>query len=190
MNTPAHIVLNMICLGRQDTTGILAPVIIGAILPDAPMFVFYFVERVIKGTPESSIWRDAYYQTGWQNFIDCFNSIPLIMGGAIIALWLSSKMGLVLLASMALHVLGDLPLHHYDAHRHFFPLSNWRFHSPISYWDPAFHGDLVTRLEILMVIVSCVVLLLMYQSVPARFTVGAVGMSYVAFFIYAFMVWI
>ncbi|MBE7380392.1 MAG: hypothetical protein F6J95_003145 [Leptolyngbya sp. SIO1E4] len=189
MNTPAHVVLNMLCLGRQDTPGVIAAVIFGAILPDAPIFAFYFIERLIKGTPEGTIWREAYYLQGWQNFIDVFNSIPLIIVGLIATAWFGSKIGLAMFSSMFLHVLGDLPLHHHDAHRHFFPLSNWRFQSPISYWDPAFHGDVITRLEILMVIISCGVLFLTYQSVPAKVSVGLVGLSYVLFFIYVFTVW-
>jgi hypothetical protein len=78
MNTPAHIVLNLLCLGRRDEGQLIAPVIIGAILPDAPMFVFYFVEKVLRNTPEPIIWSKSYFETHWQNLIDLFNSVPLI----------------------------------------------------------------------------------------------------------------
>jgi len=37
---------------------------------------------------------------------------------------------------MALHALFDFPLHHDDGHRHFWPFSEFRFDSPVSYWDP------------------------------------------------------
>ena len=79
MNTPAHVVINLLCLGQRDTVSISMPVIVGAILPDAPMFIFYFVEKVIRQTPELVIWQQSYYQTGWQNFIDLFNSLPLML---------------------------------------------------------------------------------------------------------------
>ncbi len=190
MNTPAHVILNMLCLGRQDTATVLTPVIFGAVLPDAPIFLFYFIERVFKRTPESIIWREAYYQENWQNFIDFFNSIPLIALGFIVAIWVNSKIGMALFGSMFLHMLGDLPLHHHDAHRHFFPLSNWRFKSPFSYWDPRFHGVTITRLEILMVIVSCGALFFTYQSLPGKISVGLVALSYIIYFIYVFTVWV
>ncbi|NER79486.1 MAG: hypothetical protein F6K42_07865 [Leptolyngbya sp. SIO1D8] len=190
MNTPAHVVLSMLCLGRQDTANLLTPVIFGAVLPDAPIFAFYFIERVVKGTSESIIWREAYYREGWQNLIDFFNSVPLIIIGFIVTAWAGSRIGMALFSSMFLHVLGDLPLHHHDAHRHFFPFSNWRFESPVSYWDPAFHGDLITRLEILLVIASCIILLLTYQSLPAKISVGLVGLSYIAYFVYVLVVWV
>jgi hypothetical protein len=190
MNTPAHIIINMLCLGRQDTSSILTPVVIGALLPDAPMFVFYFVEKVIKGTPEMTIWREAYHQENWQNFIDVFNSIPLIVFGLVLTGWLGSQIGIVFFSSMFLHIIGDFPLHHHDAHRHFFPFSNWRFQSPVSYWDPNHYGTIVTILEIIAVIISCVVLVQNYQSMTGRISVGLIGVSYLAYFIYVFTVWV
>ncbi|WP_299489389.1 hypothetical protein [Acaryochloris sp. IP29b_bin.137] len=162
---------------------------IGGVLPDAPMFVFYFVEKVLRGSSEQYIWRQAYYQTHWQNFIDVFNSLPIIAFGFLIALWAESRIGILLFASMTLHVLGDLPLHHDDGHRHFFPFSNWRFESPISYWDPNHYGGLFTRVEILAVLISCFVLFRRYKSLKGRMALGVIGGLYGAYFVYAFTMW-
>ncbi len=190
MNTPAHIIINLLCLGKLDQSQILTPVVIGAVLPDAPMFVFYFVEKVILGKSERVIWTQSYYQENWQNFIDLFNSLPLILIVFLLCFWWKSQIGQLLCASMTLHILGDLPLHNDDAHRHFFPLSSWRFHSPVSYWDPQHYGNIVTVLEILAVIVSCVILLNSYQSWGGKICIGAVGASYLLYFIYVFTVWV
>ena len=189
MNTPAHVVLNLLCLGKQAQASILTPVVIGAILPDAPMFWFYFVEKVIRKTPESVIWRESYYQPHWQDFIDLFNSIPLIGIGLLVALGCGSTIGTLLCGSMLLHIAGDLPLHHDDAHRHFFPFSNWRFESPISYWDPNHYGHIFALFEILGVIISCILLFQTYDSWAGRLTLGLVGGSYSLFFAYALIVW-
>jgi len=189
MNTPAHVIINLLCLGRQDAAPVLTPVIIGAILPDAPMFVFYFVEKVVRRTPEAVIWRQNYHQPHWQNFIDLFNSLPLMLLGWVLAAWVGSKLGVLLFTSMALHVLGDLPLHHHDAHRHFFPFSDWRFHSPVSYWDPNHYGQIVTLFEILAVLVGSVWLVQGYEAWPARLSIALVGMLYGAYFVYVFSVW-
>jgi hypothetical protein len=43
MNTPAHAVINLLCLGQRSRAKPWMPIVIGAILPDAPMFVFYSV---------------------------------------------------------------------------------------------------------------------------------------------------
>lgn len=189
MNTPAHAIINLVYLGRQDSPNVIVPVLIGALLPDAPMFVFYFVEKIIRGLPENQIWGEAYYQPGWQNFIDFFNSVPLMVLGFALSLWASSKIGTLFFSSMMLHVLGDLPLHHEDAHRHFFPLSDWRFHSPVSYWDPNHYGHIVTILEILAVIISCGFLFNTYHSLAGKSVIGLIGLCYTAYFVYVFLVW-
>lgn len=189
MNTPAHVVVNLLCIGRRDTASRIVPVVLGAILPDAPMFVFYFVEKVLRQTPESVIWRQSYYQPEWQNFIDLFNSLPLMMAGFLVAVWLGSQTGMLLCGSMMLHVAGDLPLHHDDAHRHFFPFSDWRFISPISYWDSRHYGDIVSMLEVLTVIIGSAILFRTYRSPVAKLIVAVIGMLYLLYLAYVLIVW-
>ena len=60
----------------------------------------------------------------------------------------------ILFLSMILHSLGDLPVHNDDAHRHFFPFSNYRFISPFSYWDRNHYGSIVSLVEMLLVLLS------------------------------------
>lgn len=189
MNTPAHIVLNLLCVGRLDAASVIVPTVVGAILPDVPMFVMYFVAKVIWQQPERLIWTKTYHQTGWQNFIDLFNSVPLMLVGLGLCWGMNVQFGVLLFASMLLHIAGDFPLHRDDAHRHFFPLSNWRFYSPVSYWDPRYHGRIVTTLEQLAVILSCGVLFQFYGAIPAKITIGLIGLSYVAYFVYGSLVW-
>jgi hypothetical protein len=190
MNTPAHVVLNLLCLGRQDTAPVLMPIISGALLPDLPIMAFYFVEKVLRGTSEQVIWTEAYYQPGWQNLIDFFNSLPLMLLGLLVCLWMRYTPGILFFASMMLHVLGDLPLHHDDGHRHFFPFSDWRFVSPVSYWDPRHHGNIVAPLEILGVLISCGILFMNYESLAGKASLALTGGSYLAYFIYVFTVWV
>ena len=54
-----------------------------------------------------------------------------------------------------LHLAFDLPLHHSDARPHFWPLSDWVFRPPLSYWNPARHGDLVGAVEIGACVALC-----------------------------------
>jgi hypothetical protein len=189
MNTVAHTVLNLLCLGRRDEAKVITPIVVGSILPDAPMFWFYFVEKVIRGQSERMIWGQLYFQPQWQNFFDLFNSLPLMAIGFALAAWQRSRIGLLLFGSMMLHVLGDLPLHNDDAHRHFFPFSHWRLISPVSYWDPDHYGGLVSSLEALGVLISCGILLRVYRSSPGKWSIGLIGGCYLAYVIYAFAVW-
>ena len=123
-------------------------VTLGALMPDLPMLGFYAYQRVFLGTPESVIWADAYFRPSWQLLFDLFNSIPLLALAALLAWRAGATPALAFLLSMLLHCLADLPLHNDDAHAHFLPLSDWRFRSAISYWDPRFYGRVAAGLEL------------------------------------------
>lgn len=213
MNTPAHVILSLLCLGRhepkrvspateatdladfmapaeadavpeaqapRDRPLLLTPLVLGAILPDAPMFLFYGVEK-LRGIPDDIIWSQSYYAENWQNFFDVFNSFPIMALGLGLTIWGASRWGQLLFGSMFIHGLGDLPLHHDDGHRHFFPLTNWRFESPVSYWDPDHYGGLMTALEIALVLVSTIVLWRNYHSRGAKITLGVTTVLYLAY---------
>jgi len=96
MNTPAHGIVNLLFLGRQQHTATQLAVLAGAVLPDAPIFLLYFVEKVIRRTPERIIWSQVYFQDHWQNFIDLFNSLPLMIIGLIVAVGAKSNVAIAL----------------------------------------------------------------------------------------------
>ncbi|NJO99158.1 MAG: hypothetical protein HC764_26835 [Pleurocapsa sp. CRU_1_2] len=125
---------------------------IGAILPDAPIFVFYLVAKLIYKMPEGKIWSEAYYEPFWQNLVALFHSIPLALIGAAIFYRLDYNPGMILCFSLVCHSLLDLPVHHDDAHRHFFPFSNYRFISPFSYWDTNHYGTIIAFIEMALVL--------------------------------------
>ena len=159
MNTPGHYILNLAFLGKMiaPKNNMAMPsasfaIAIGAILPDVPIFVFYFVAKYIYKMPPGKIWSEAYYEPFWQNTVALFHSIPLALIGAAIFYRLDSKPGVIVCISMICHSLLDLPVHNDDAHRHFFPFSNYRFISPFSYWDKNHYGAVVAFVEMALVI--------------------------------------
>lgn len=152
MNTPSHYILNLAFLGTRFAPEANVAITIGAILPDVPIFVFYGVAKFVYHMPERQIWSQAYYEPFWQNIIALFHSFPIALLGLLICLFSGWKSGTILFGSMILHSLGDLPVHNSDAHRHFFPLSNYRFISPVSYWNPQHHGRIAALVELLLVI--------------------------------------
>ncbi len=159
MNTPSHWVLSAVVLGRGPWRDAWRPIMAGAIVPDLPMLGFYAYQRLVVGAPERWIWSQTYFEPGWQTFFDVFNSFPLIALMALIAWYAGSRAGLAFCASMALHCLLDLPLHREDAHGHFFPLSSWRFVSPVSYWDFRHHGAYAATAEVLLAAAGSISLL-------------------------------
>ncbi|CAB5098070.1 hypothetical protein D3OALGB2SA_1648 [Olavius algarvensis associated proteobacterium Delta 3] len=84
MNTPAHVAVNLVVFGRKHRPELNVPILLGSLLPDLPIIVFYMVEKLYRNLPESVIWSDAYYRPGWQAFIDVFNSIPLALAGWLV----------------------------------------------------------------------------------------------------------
>ena len=155
MNSPSHAILNLALLGHLSPEANLA-IVVGAVLPDLPIFGFYVWAKRIEGLPEREIWREAYYRPQIQNLVAIFHSIPL----ALMAWFLASQGGWevaqMVCLSCVLHSLGDLPVHNDDAHRHFFPFSNYRLISPISYWDPKHYGSVVAAIEFLLVSIATV----------------------------------
>ena len=187
MNTPAHAMLGLLVLGRRQAShGRSAAIVFGGILPDLVLIGFYAWHRLL-GTAESKIWSTEYYRPIWQNWFDAFNSIPLITMGLLIAWYCRRTLWLVFFASMLLHALGDLPLHNDDAHRHFFPFSDWRFESPVSYWDPAHHGYWASLAELVAMVFASVYLYLRYP--PLRVWVFSILGIYLAYLGYALVVW-
>ena len=189
MNTPGHAVVNLLILGDRARPNLFAPVALGAIVPDVPMFLFYLHEKMMLATPEPVIWSQSYNKVGWQAFFDVFNSIPLLALAGLTAYALKSPRVVAFCASMALHSVCDLFLHHNDAHRHFYPFSHWRFASPVSYWDPAHYGSIVSSIEIVVVIIGAMWLFKSYPAKSARGFLALILGSYALYIGYAVLVW-
>jgi len=190
MNTPAHVVVGLLAIpNRRDDVLLFIAICVGSVLPDLPMILFYGYERLILGTSESVIWGERYFDPRWQNFFDCFNSIPLILLAMLGAYAARMPRMVGLLIAMLIHTLCDLPVHHDDGHRHFFPLSDWRFESPVSYWDPNHHGTWFLRFEMVLVIAGSVWMFWRSNKRALRVCYALLGVSYLAFGLYATLVW-
>lgn len=167
MNTPSHAILNLVVLMDQQPQTVL-PIVLGGILPDVPMFVLYFWAKGVRRQSEQQIWAETFWLPFWQNINHTFHSIPLAGIGLTIAHSAGWQVAELLFLSMLLHCLGDLPLHNYDAHRHFLPFSQYRFISPLSYWDPKYHGRTVALVERMLVLVATLYLFPQIDSWTVR----------------------
>ncbi|MFT5220828.1 MAG: hypothetical protein ACI87H_002971 [Gammaproteobacteria bacterium] len=186
MNTPAHVVINLLVLSRNPNHRKSLAIVAGALIPDMVIIVFYGWHKLI-GTAERQIWSIEYYQPFWQGWIDSFNSIPLILLAMLLCWKMRLPILLLLLTSMLLHTFGDLPLHHDDGHGHFFPFSDWHFVSSISYWDPGHYGDWVGKIEFALVVAASTYLC--YAKPVLRVWIIPSLLIYLCYWVYVMLVW-
>jgi len=188
LNTPAHVLLSAFALGRGRWRPHWVAITVGALLPDAPMFGFYAWQRIALRASDGRIWSEAYFDPAWQAFFDLFNSLPLIAIAALIAWRLGAAAWLAGLVSMALHCVADLALHREDAHGHLFPLSDWRFTSPVSYWDPEHYGLIFGGVELAFVAVGSIWLLRPGAATPEWVGAGWRGVAATTLALYGLVV--
>ena len=169
MHTPAHVAYSLFFWRHAPGWGAVSAVTLGALLPDLPMFGFFAYERFWVRATGREIWSTLYFADHWQFCFDIFNSIPLAILLMAVCKAYGSRWGSLCAASALLHMLCDLPVHHDDAHRHFLPVSDWRFISPVSYWDFRHYGQVVVWIELALALGACVCVIRTTKHRPMRF---------------------
>lgn len=174
MHTPAHLAASLLVWPKENRWVDASAVAFGAVLPDLSMFFFFAYQKAI-GTPNKEIWETVYFEERWQYCFDLFNSIPMAILLFVIFRWLKVRWAQLLVASAGLHMLCDLPVHHDDGHRHFLPISNWRFESPVSYWDPAHFGVLFATLELVFAVSALIYVMRIGEKPMSRIAIGTLA---------------
>ncbi len=101
---------------------------------------------------------------------------------------MGAKNAMVFTASALLHLAFDFPLHHDDGRPHFWPLSDWVFESPLSYWDTAAHAGIVAPIEMGLSLVFCAILMRRFDSWRSRLLIaGLAAIQLAPVFFWAFV---
>lgn len=197
MNTQTHVLLASALFAKPGQSLRNTGVVAGAIVPDASIFVMWGYGRLI-GASEEQIWGEYYWLPEWQEVSAITNSLPLFAGllvlgffagssdvrrsssqpfaevpqsGIALAIWFFSLSALV-------HIATDLPLHVHDGHPPFWPFSDVVFRSAISYWDPEYHGNIVSFAELLLAASLVILLWRRFHSWIVRSVLILVIVSY------------
>lgn len=179
MNTQTHLLFASALLGRRATRGEQAAILAGAFLPDLSIFALAGWAAA-TGLPQEEVWGTAYWSGPWQLASMASNSAPL-WGALLGAGLLVRRRWLVLLAGAGLlHLACDLPLHAEDAHAHFWPVTTWRFRSPVSYWDPAHHGRAASVAEAALGLTLSAVLWRRHRARLVRTALVLCALAYLA----------
>ena len=168
MNTPAHLIFGVAAFGRPERSGTTAAALGGALLPDLSLYLMAGASIALLGVPPATVFREYYYSDAWQTVFAIDNSVLLWAAGMAAALWLRSGLGVAFAGAGLLHLALDFTLHHDDARRHFWPLSDWVFQSPVSYWDHRHYGGIAGSVEIAATLVLVAVLVRRHRSLAWR----------------------
>lgn len=182
MISPTHSLLALAVLSKKGETKRNWAVFLGSTLPDLAIYLWAPYQYFVNGVSGTQMWGELYFAPPMQNLIAYFNSIPIYALLAVIGFAARSKLWgkcLLFFALAALiHVATDLPVHADDAYRHFWPLSDWRFYSPLSYWDADHHAGWVGLIDISLAMGA---ILILWQRFPikwARVILGVLSLFY------------
>jgi membrane-bound metal-dependent hydrolase YbcI (DUF457 family) len=165
MNTPSHFLMT----AALDKLLPRVPIhqqafLIGSVAPDIPLWIlslggivyYHFILGWSLAKAFHLMFDNLYfYNPFWLAFHNLLHA-PLLLLLGITLVWRKRRnIGSIyrwlfwFLLACLLHSSVDILTHADDGPLLFFPL-NWsvRFHSPISYWDPRYHGREFSRFEL------------------------------------------
>ena len=159
--------------------------LLGAFLPDLSLYVLAGVSIFWMDIPPQQVFDVLYYSSSWQQVFAIDNSFVLWGVGLAIAIWRKATWAIALCGAALLHLALDFPVHTHDARMHFWPISDWRFISPYSYWDQSHGGHIIGTIEIVLVILLAGYLIWNFKDRWLRLAFAALALLQVA----QFLIW-
>ena len=179
MNTPAHMIFGAAAFARPGRSGLTAAALLGSFAPDLSLYLLAGGSILLLGIPAQQVFGTLYYSDAWQAIFAVDNSIVLWGLLLAVALWARSAWAIAFAGAAILHLLFDFPLHSHDARMHFWPLTDWKFHSPISYWEGR-SGAIWGAVETMLVVGLTLWLIWRDFTLPWRLTFGAIAILQLA----------
>lgn len=168
MNTPAHLIFGAAAFARPSVKHGPAAAVLGSLVPDVSLYTMVAISIWGMGISPSRVFGDLYFSDLWQSVFAVDNSF--ILWGLLLAfaLWRARPALTTFAMAGLLHLATDLPLHNEDARRQFWPISDWVFRSPFSYYDPRRYGNIIGPLEIALCLLFSVILWRRFSGRGAR----------------------
>ena len=180
MNTPAHLILGAATLGRPRMIATNIAAISGSLLPDLSLYLLTAHALLVQQHSARYVFSTLYFSPEWQQVFAIDNSIFIWAAITLTGLLTRSRWLLVLGLAGLIHLATDFPLHHDDGRPIFWPISDWVFQSPVSYWDPSHFGNIVGPLEAILSGILCVFLWYRFRHWASRLAIVALGIAELA----------
>lgn len=154
MNTPAHLLIGAAAFGAPGQRRVMGAALLGALLPDLSLYLLAGTSLFILNIPEQVVFGELYFSPAWQAVFAIDNSF-LIWGAVLmLALWLRWRPMTAFASAGLLHLTTDFFLHAGDGRAHFWPLTDWVFESPVSYWDSHHHAHWIVPVAVFICVVA------------------------------------
>lgn len=140
MNTPAHLLIGAAAFGTPGERRTMAAALAGALLPDLSLYLMAGTSLYILNISEQVVFGRLYFSSAWQTVFAIDNSFLLWGAVLLVAIRLGWAPMMAFASAGLLHLATDFVLHAGDGRPHFWPLSDWVFDSPLSYWDRTHHA--------------------------------------------------
>ncbi len=183
MNTPTHLILAAAIFAKPEQRKVTTAALLGGFIPDFSLYFMFIWHRFVLNTSTNEIFDDLYYSDYWQQVFAIDNSFVLWAIALALAVYTKSRILIVFCAAAFIHLLCDFPLHVDDARAHFWPITMWKFESPVSYWDANHHGDIFSVFEILLVCVLLGILWRRFETLLPRLLLAAAATLTIAPFV-------
>jgi membrane-bound metal-dependent hydrolase YbcI (DUF457 family) len=190
MNTQSHVIMGAVLMGRGVSAKAWAGAL-GGLIPDVPMIAIVIALKT-SGVPNQVIFGALYWQNWWQTTNAIGHNFWLWSGLVILGLLMRDRLSasaaafdrwtLVALfsGSALLHSIIDFLCHREDAHMSLWPLTRWKFMSPVSYYDPAHYGLWFALFEASLCILLAVILFRQFKPRVLRVVLALAITLYVA----------
>ncbi len=173
-------ILGAAVLGRRHRLATNSAAIGGSLLPDFSLYALTAHALLVQQHSPDFVFSTLYFSPEWQQIFAVDNSIFVWAATALAGFLTRYRWLMVLGLAGLIHLATDFPLHHDDGRPLFWPISDWVFQSPVSYWDPSHFGNIVGPLEVILCGILCVILWLRFRHWGSRLAIVALGIAEIA----------
>lgn len=177
MNTPAHVIFGAAAFARPGQSGTTIAAILGGLLPDVPLMLMVGWSLWVANIPAQVVFDQMYFSDAWQQVFAIDHNLLLWSGALTLGLLTGRRILTAFAGSGWLHAVIDFCVHHDDARSQLWPLTWWKFRSPVSYYDRAHYGHLFGPVEIVVSLLMCLVLWRRFYNWKARGLILMIGVA-------------